>query len=437
MLLGPRLALWSSLALVCACSGRPTAAHPTAEEADASTSSLSSPAAILAIVATCASANGDVQVRRAGKPYWEPVNTGTAFRAGDWVRTAKASFARVELLAGGSLELGPEAVVAVDKAAIPVGKTKKDAPEVVVAVESGEVKGFAPTPLPDEPAPGVHIRTADGSNVALVAKEGEEPVQFRVTRGVGATELAVMRGVATIKDRVGERELKAGQAADLAGGKAGPVVDLPDFPQLTEPGIDARFQAKPNQVIHLAWKPVTGVASYHLDLARDFSFQAIAVSADTPEAEYSFRPEREGVYVWRVAARDDNRRQGEFGFARRFYIEHEQPNDLLLGPEDGAVFSSFDAKPKITFTWRSAGDTQAYRLVVAHSPDLLRNPVVTVMAQNQRVDVKNLAPGDYFWGAYAEGDVPEPIFLKARKLAVKKTDKSKLKTPKAINRWGD
>ena len=37
--------------------------------------------ALAAIVASCASAVGEVQVRRAGQADWEPVATGSVFRA--------------------------------------------------------------------------------------------------------------------------------------------------------------------------------------------------------------------------------------------------------------------------------------------------------------------------------------------------------------------
>jgi hypothetical protein len=422
------------VALLVGCSKAPPPASPDPGPADASSPTATS---LASIIASCASTSGEVQVRRAGKPYWEAVTTGAVFRAGDWVRTSKGAAARVEFLVGGGLTLGAEAVVVIDAAPPAAGAPETTAPEALVEVESGEVRGFAPDAQKEGPTPALHIKTADGSDVALVAKEGSEPMEFRLTRGSKATEVAVLRGTGTLRGAAGEIELRRGQAADVAGGKASEVVELPDFPQLSEPGIDARFEAKAGQVIRLGWKAVPLAASYRLEIARDFSFQVQTVVADTEETSYDFRPEREAVFVWHVASRDGDGRQGEFGFARRIYFEHEQPKDLLLGPEDGAIFSSLDPKPKVTFSWQSAADARAYRLLISTSEDLLRGPVVNLRAQDQRAEVKTLGPGEYWWGAYIEGDPPTPIFLKARKLTIKKATKGKLKTPKAINQWGE
>lgn len=423
------------LALLVGCSKAPppeVGAQPVPPDASSPTE-----ASLASLIASCASSSGEVQVRRVGKPYWEAVTTATVFRAGDWVRTAKGAAARVEFLTGGGLELGPEAVVVIDAAPPPTGTGEGTASEALVEVERGEVRGFAPKASGEGPAAAVHIKTADGSQVSLVGNDGPEPMEFRLTRGAQSTEVAVLRGAGTLRSSRGALALRSGQAADVSGGAVGEVVELPDFPQLSEPGIDSRFEAKAGQVIRLGWKSVPLAASYRLEIARDFSFQVQAVVADTEETSYDFRPEREAVFVWRVASRDAEGRVGEFGFARRIYFEREQPKDLLLGPEDGAIFSSLDARPKVTFSWQSAADARAYRLVVSNSEDLLRTPVVTMRAQDQRAEVKTLSPGEYWWGAYIEGDPPTPIFLKARRLILKKAIRGKLKTPKAINQWGE
>lgn len=429
----PPVVLLLLLAIAAGCSKSPRPGEVAATLADASAS-----ASLAAIIASCASASGTVEVRRPGKPYWEAVATGAVFRAGDWVRTAKDAAARVEFLAGGGLELGPESVVVVDARALAPDSPDAGAPEAVVSVESGEVRGFAAEVTEEGEAPALHIKTADGSEVSLVAKEGEEPMRFRLTRVAQATEVAVTRGAAVLHGSAGELDLRAGQATDVAaGGRVSAAFELLDFPQLKEPGIDARFAARPGVVIRLGWRPVPGAASYRLEVAKDLSFQVQAVVADLEETSYEFRPEGEAVYVWRVASQDAGGRQGEFGFARRIYFEREQPRELLLGPADGATFSALDGKPRVTFSWQSAADARAYRLVVASTEDLLRSAVLSLEASDQRIEVKTLAPGEYWWGAYIEGDLPTPIFLKARRLTVKRGTRGKLKTPKAINQWGD
>ena len=55
--------------------------------------------------ATCAVATGKVEMLRPGQPFWEAAKAGSLFRAGDWVRTGKDAYARIEFVSGGNIEL--------------------------------------------------------------------------------------------------------------------------------------------------------------------------------------------------------------------------------------------------------------------------------------------------------------------------------------------
>src|SRR3990172_7476404 len=69
---GIALSLAAALAALAACSKERPVPAAVPEVAQA----------LAAIVASCASASGDVQVRRAGQADWEPVAPGSGFRAG-------------------------------------------------------------------------------------------------------------------------------------------------------------------------------------------------------------------------------------------------------------------------------------------------------------------------------------------------------------------
>jgi hypothetical protein len=411
-----------------ACSSCGKKAPGTAAGSDATVQALA------AIVATLGDATGEVQVRRAGQSAWTLVETGAAFRPGDEIRTGALAFARVEFLSGGGLELQENASVIIDVAA-PKGGDVAGAPETRVAVTGGEVQGF----LPEEgsTAAGVVIRGADGAETRLAAAPGKEPAAFRVSRGAKGTEVAMTRGEARFGSGGGARALKRGQAIEMAGGAVSAPIELIDFPASADPGVDARFHFKPGIVIRISWRPVPAASGYRVQIGNDLAFQSIAVSKELTATELTYSPKAPGMNSWRVAARDKNGRYGEYGFARRFYTEKDPPRDLLIAPEDGAALRFTDEAPPVSFSWESAGAASSYRLVVAKGPDLLNQKIVSMTSEGQRVVLEGLDPGDLYWGVYVDDErVPEPIFVKPRRLLLDRVGAPKVTVPKALDQWG-
>jgi hypothetical protein len=299
------------------------------------------------------------------------------------------------------------------------------------------VRGFLPAASGGAPALGLLIRAPDGSDLRIASRPGERGATLRLTGGARGTEIAVLAGGAAVSGARGERELSQGQAALAGAGELGEAAELIDFPLSLEPGIDARFQFRGGLSVRLAWKAVEGAAGYRLQVARDLSFQIVEASREVTGTELGFQPTATGTYVWRVASRDAAGRLGEYGFARRFHCEETAPRDLLVGPADGTVVRSAEALPRVAFSWESSGGSRAYRLVLASGPDLLERKLNAVSVQGQRCELP-VAPGDYWWGVYVEGQgEPAPLFVKPRKLTVKKAGKARVDAPRSISRWGD
>ncbi len=426
------VALVLAVVLAAACK-KPQPPSPAADAgaADAARS-------LAAIVASCAAAEGEAQVRRAGQAEWLPVKTGAVFRAGDVVKTGPGAFARIEFLAGGGLELEANAEVVIDVVP-PAAPAVEGAPaaqaESRVSVERGVVRGFMPAAAGAAP---IVLRTAEGQDVRLAAAApGEKPVVVRLTRGDRGTEVAVTSGQVRLVGAAGETTLRSGQAADVRAEGAGEVVELIEFPASVDPGIDARFRWQPQLAIRLAWRPAPAASGYRVQIARDLAFQAVEQAFDADATETTFLPKGEGVYAWRVASRDASGRLGEYGFARRIYLEKEQPQDLLVGPPDGEVVKYSEALPPVAFTWQSAANAAAYRLVIARGPDLLGQKLMELETSGQRLEVVALEPGTYYWGVYVKDlRAPAPIFVKARALVLQRVAQPKVKVPKAITEWG-
>jgi hypothetical protein len=282
------------------------------------------------------------------------------------------------------------------------------------------------------------LRTGEGKDVRLAAAApGEKPVTVRLTRGVRGTEVAVTSGQVRVVGTGGATTLRSGQAADVKADGTGDVVELLGFPASVEPGIDARFRWEPQLAIRIAWRAVEGATGYRVQIARDLAFQSVEQAFEADGTQTTFVPRAEGLYAWRVASRDAAGRLGEYGFARRIYLEKEQPRDLLVGPADGHTVKFAEQLPPVEFTWQSSANATAYRLVIARGPDLLAQKVMELETSGQRLEVVALEAGTYYWGVYVKDPRgPQPIFVRPRQLVMQKVAKPKVKVPRSISEWG-
>ncbi|MFP2926355.1 hypothetical protein ACLESO_14270 [Pyxidicoccus sp. 3LG] len=387
------------------------------------------------IIATCAAASGKVEVMRAGQAFWEPLTPGATFRSGDWVRTGPLATARIEFLGGGRIELDESSVVLVEQ---PLA-TEPGAPvSTVVAVESGGLRGYVPAPASSDEellAPPLMVRTQDGTVVAVTSEEKGKPAEFRVTRTEHGSEISATQGKLALRTEKRRRTLEPGRALELSQDVDAPAHELPDFPPSLEPGVDARFQWAKGLRVQLAWGSLEKAGRYRVQVAKDLGFEQLVASSTVAETSFAFAPLEPGMYVWRVATRDTAGRQGEYGFARRIYVDEEGPREFLVAPRDGQEVLA-GAPGGIVFAWQSTGGRPSYRLVIARDA-ALTDAVFTQLGGAQQVKVNRLAPGEYYWGAYVDTEPPVPLFQQSRRLVVLKPRKARLEAPTAIDQWGN
>lgn len=394
---------------------------------------------LASVVAVCGGASGDVAVKRAVNAFWEPASVGTPLMLGDYLRTRESSFARLIFLGGGGLELEDNALMAIEASAAlepGVGDAgEAAAPRPMVAVESGVVRGaIDPT---REGAGPLLIKTAGGAPVRLAAAPGKTQMAFRLTGGKQGTEIALTEGAGTLGAQGAEKSLRSGQVAVVGTGGATEVAELIDFPASVAPGVDARLQWAPGLSVRLVWRRVPLAAGYRVQVARDLSFHSGLLTQDTVKTEMVWPLKSDGLHVWRVASRDPAGRVGENGFARRIFAEKEELKDFLVGPAEGAAFAAVDDAPaKVVFTWQAAADARLYRVVVARGDDLLRSVVFLEYTPTQRMEADSLGAGSYTWGVYVEGEPLKPIFLKPRRLTIRRIAKSTLQAPRELDAWG-
>lgn len=356
---------------------------------------------------SCRMVNGEARVRRAATLAWEPLVDGAALYAGDIVETA-AGEVEISYASGASGTVAAHSLLVLEKSAEP-GAAKEQ-----VALRTGSFSGSGS---------GLVVRTAAGDPIALAARESGQPVEYRIgVRDGGALEVAVRKGEATLRAAGGKTvQLRAGQAQDVAAGAlSGTVAQLPDFPRLVSPGIDATVERYDGLEVDLSWAPVGAATAYRLQIASDQSFGRPSVDTRITIPPYSFVPQSEGTYHWRVASIAEDGRQGEYGFVRRLYVVAEQIPDLLVAPPDGATIK-FDghAVRFVTFSWRAAVPPAPYRLVITRDAKLAEKPVLVIETTSQNVMTRKLEPGDYHWGVYVERDGrSRPIFRTPRHLTI-------------------
>jgi hypothetical protein len=421
---GPSRRARSAIALVLAAAlapgcGRGRSARDTADAASS----------LAAIVATCAVVVGDVEVRRAGKEEWSAVTTGAVLRDGDAIRTGPGAFARVAFASGNAIELEEASSAVVDAAEAVAAAGGAPAGERVT-LASGVAHGFF-VERPQGSAP-LRIRTPAG-DVRLAAANGGD-VRFRLTAAAAGTEIAITTGAARVAAGGGEVSVAAGRAVDVRAEGVSAPVELIAFPASLRPGVDERFALAPGLRVALAWEALPAAGGYRVQIARDLSFRAVVFSRDVTEPALVYAPPTAGMFAWRVAARDGTGRYGEYGYARRVYVDAAPPRDLLVVPVADAVLRA-RGDPGIRFAWSGERNARAYRLVIASTPALTERQIHSAATSSESLVVRGLPPGEYWWGVYEDDEPREPLFVVPRRLVVQ-APSGRPSVPRAVSEWG-
>lgn len=373
-------------------------------------------AALAAIVATCSESKGTFQVRRAEQTYWDPVEVGTTFRSGDWVRTGPDSIGVLQFVSGGSLLLEPNTSLLIEE----YNDDRKTI--AMITLEFGVARGAAFS-LGDV----VMIKTGDGESARLSSSLGEGTT-YRLTGTNGKTEIAGLSGSLSITFGEIERVVTSGEAVDLAMGTLGAVSKLVSLPKSLSPGIDARLHYKPDMNISFRWKPVQDATGYKLQVSSDPSFLSSTREVKVREELFKFTPKESGMVTWRVAAHDARGRYGEWGYARRTFLEKDPPQDRLVAPKNGTRLAYIKKPPNVTFSWRSLPKVKSYRLVVGRGSNPLTKPILDETTTHKRLTSRSLRVGTYIWGVYTDDQEAKPLFLSPRRIIVQPRTAPKVKT---------
>jgi hypothetical protein len=373
-----------------------------------------------AIIAECASAQGEVRAHPSDEWVWSPVSAGDRFASGAWVRTGVESRARIRFTSGDELGLDPSSTVVLE----PPERAPSEGGDLLVSrvkVETGVVRSIV-----GERSRMV-VRTPEGKPLRIDPSEPGKRVEVRVKVGKeGRVEVAVTEGRANVSAAEGAAvSIERGQAQDVLGGAlVGGAVALPPAPEAKaiERTVEVGDRAR------LAWAPAPGAVRYRVQVASDPGFGTIQQDIATAGTESVFVPKSAGTFYYRVAAVEAGDREGEFSEVMTISVVERVP-DLLSTPLDGHTIKYVTKDPIVVLSWREGQAPSRYRVVVSRKPDL-SDPILDEETDALELSTRALATGTYYWGVYLAQDSPKALFRKPRRLHLEKT--VGLRTPRKV-----
>lgn len=148
----------------------------------------------------------------------------------------------------------------------------------------------------------------------------------------------------------------------------------------------------------------SGTEKFDVEVAKDSAFSNIVIRDSTSENRYVIEKLSDGVYYWRVRARDRAGNIGEWSATNNFRIDATPPSTpLLLNPSNNFITNS----TSVSLSWYASEDSGSgvnfYQLQISTTSDFS----VLVRDESIRDTVFNvvLSEGTYYWRVRAVDNV--------------------------------
>jgi hypothetical protein len=266
-----------------------------------------------------ASAEGKVEVKRAGQLEWVPAAQVPLLRQSDLVRTGSGATAEIHFADGSVFNVRPDSLITIEESTQnPVSRAQR----VALSIQSGEANFQTPA------------RTVPGSttiSTPTVRTQAERDTAGAIqVADTGATGLRVFRGQTTAETRTGQRlTLASNQGVRVdAAGAAGPTMSLPTVPQLVAPPnqTEVSFPDLGQGVTLLMWGAVPGASNYRVLVDYSPTFARPLYDRQGVRAtQMELRALEAGSYYWKVAAIDGAGSEGSFSELWRFTLTRSAP----------------------------------------------------------------------------------------------------------------
>ncbi|KAF1710350.1 peptidoglycan-binding protein LysM [Pseudoxanthomonas kalamensis DSM 18571] len=162
---------------------------------------------------------------------------------------------------------------------------------------------------------------------------------------------------------------------------------LPEPPFVLAPADDATVRGTHPD---FRWTQSEHADSYLLEVGDTPDFEQALARAETAAAEVQLAdPLPPGRYYWRIASRDDQGHQGEFGQTQAFELRPvATTGEIETSPADGN-------DDRVTFQWQAGEPGQRYRFQLSRKSDFSRLKVDEIV-EEPRITLPKPGPGTWY-----------------------------------------
>jgi hypothetical protein len=307
---------------------------------------------------------GNVRVKTVGTFEWVSADPSIVLRKSDLVRTGAGATAEITFFDGTVVHVRPDSLITIEDTSEDFATKRR---RVAWHISSGEVN--FQTGKRNVPGSATEISTPTVKTIAGELTDGGVRVDPS-----GDSDVKVYRGSTRVETKAGDKyTLGAREALKVdAAGKAGPKQVLLDAPALQAPPhqTEISYPEPSRATTLLAWKPVLGSTSYHVQVDYSPYFNRPLVDQVRKDSAVELRGLETGKYYWRVAALDKDGVEGGFSAFARFTVVRKEGPGGGGGTPPTLVIEALDVRTNIL---QIKGHTE---------------PGATLTVNDQRVDVQ-------------------------------------------------
>lgn len=259
---------------------------------------------------------GDVKVKKKGSFEWERADRKLSLSSGDLVKTGGSSSAHVLLFDGTEYTIKSESLTMIQSS---VEDPKTNIRNIAVRVSSGAIdlstaRKNRPESSTELLSPTTSAELGEMTQAGVSFNPDSAETSIQIYRGTGAVssggntlKLASLEGVVINRDQQFGAKVHLLPPPDL--------LEPPNLKQLAMTDLQ-------KQMVYLSWREVNGGRYYHLLLADSplFSDPLVDFKLSMKDLSVKISGLIEDNYFWKVAAIDQDGREGQFSRVQRFRV---------------------------------------------------------------------------------------------------------------------
>ncbi len=151
----------------------------------------------------------------------------------------------------------------------------------------------------------------------------------------------------------------------------------------------------------LEWTTTVDATSYQIQYSYNSGFTNLYLQTSTTFTTYNTPATADGLYYWRVRARDEAQNYGPYSTVWSFTIDTTPPaGPTLNSPEDGLISNNNEQ----TFSWEANGGSNYYRFQLDQT-GTFTSPIVDNYLFETSYTRSSLTDGTYYWRVKARDPV--------------------------------